>query len=412
VLKKISIISLVCLSIFAAFAYPIYQFYAHKGEANFPPWGWVKLPLNSQAHQHLFNSKYRNEATQALKATHEHRQSINAPGISAAVAIDGELVWVGLSGWADIEAALPMSIDTQFRIGSTSKAVTATALARLIGNGLIDLDSPIAKYHPSLPNTNWGQIKVRHLASHMSGLPHYKQFDDKYGLYKSMALNSHFDDVNDALTLFDTTKLQFEPGTQFSYSTYGTVLLSAVMQEVANKAFLDLLKEEVFYPIGLHSTQDEASAKQSNKLAKFYWNDDGKSEHFRVWREVDLSHRLAGGGLVSTSADLVKLASAYLDRNYLSEQTVSAVWQAQTLDNGEINEQHYAIGWRANEVMLNNERVLAIHHGGVSRGAQSFLITIPEQKISIAVNINSKTADFSEFSRIWRDLATLFISKR
>jgi hypothetical protein len=52
----------------------------------------------------------------------------------------------------------------------------------------------------------------------MSGLPNYKQFDDKWDLYASVALNTHYSDENDALDVFDETQLKFEPGSQFRYT--------------------------------------------------------------------------------------------------------------------------------------------------------------------------------------------------
>jgi serine beta-lactamase-like protein LACTB len=70
----------------------------------------------------------------------------------------------------------------KLRVGSTLKAITVTGLARLLDKQLIDLDAPISEFHHALPNGQWQQIKVKHLASYMSGLPHYKKFDDKLGL--------------------------------------------------------------------------------------------------------------------------------------------------------------------------------------------------------------------------------------
>ena len=76
-----------------------------------------------------------------------HHKTINAPGMSAAVGIDGELVWAGTIGWADIEQGIPVSSNTQFRVGSTSKAITATGLARLLDKQILDLDTPISQFH-------------------------------------------------------------------------------------------------------------------------------------------------------------------------------------------------------------------------------------------------------------------------
>jgi serine beta-lactamase-like protein LACTB len=74
--------------------------------------------------------------------------------MSAAVGIDGELVWVGTISWADIEQGIPVSINTQFRVRSTSKVITATGLARLLDKQILDLDTPILQFHQTLPNVH------------------------------------------------------------------------------------------------------------------------------------------------------------------------------------------------------------------------------------------------------------------
>lgn len=389
--------------------WPVYQFYAHKGSVGFLPWGELDIPDKPAQSQQLYDTNFSQVAKVALQKLEAHRKTINAPGMSAAMGIDGKLIWAGGVGWADIENAIPVSINTQFRVGSTSKAITASGLARLLDKHLLDLDAPISEFHHALPNPQWQQIKVKHLASHMSGLPHYKQLDDKRGLYKSIALTTHYSDVNDALELFDETLLKFTPGSQFSYSTYGTVLLSAVMQEAAGQPFLELMQQQVFTPLELNQTGAESQFVEQGLLADFYWNDGGKSQKVRVWRDVDLSHRLAGGGFVSTSSDLVRLGNAYFNEQFISSETKRKMWTPQRLLNGEINQQNYGIGWRVNQMLIGNKTVNYMHHGGVSRGAQSLLVLIPEYKLSIAININAKTDDFGSFSKIWKELAISFI---
>ena len=276
-LKKVLVL-IVCLMFSLVWLlWPVYQFYAHKGEAAFLPWGELDIPDKAGQSQQVYDAKFSQVAKEAIDKLDAHHKTINAPGMSAALGIDGELVWAGSVGWADIEKGIPVSNETQFRVGSTSKAITATGLARLLDKKLLDLDTPISQFHQTLPNVQWQQIKVKHLASHMSGLPHYKQFDDKLGLYKSIALTTHYSDVNDALSVFDETQLKFEPGSQFSYSTYGTVLLSAVMQEAAGQPFLELMQQQVFTPLELKHTGDEFQFEGQGMLATFYWNDKDKS---------------------------------------------------------------------------------------------------------------------------------------
>jgi len=389
-------------------AWPVYEFYAHKGPLPMPPYGFLDQPDDTPIDNIVAKSEYRAVADQANALLIEHRKKINVPALSAAVAINGKQVWAGAVGWADIATRKPVTTNTQFRIGSSSKALTATGLARLVDKGVIELDTPISRYLTNSPNPKWQTITSRLLASHMSGLPHYKENTDIWGVYQSISLNKHFDDVRQAVKLFDDSELLFKPGSDYSYSTYGIVLLSAVMQQATGNAYLDIMQNQVFSPLEMNATLAEPQDNKPTTLATFYWNNKGRSSQFRPWREVDLSHRLAGGGLISTPSDLVKLGNAYLKNTFISDDTRNVFWTPQHLPGGEVVPTSYALGWRAHQMELHGQKTTIINHGGVSRGAQSWLMIIPEYSMVVAVNINAKTDVFWDFGAVSMQLAKLF----
>jgi serine beta-lactamase-like protein LACTB len=240
-LSKAKVIS-ACFVLFVIWLiWPIYEYFAHKGKFGFPPYyQFIDIPKKTPTNQKLYQETYKLEGNSALELLTSHQNKINAPAISAAVSIDGQLVWAGVSGWADIETKTSATTQTQFRIGSTSKALTGTALARMVDKSLIELNKPISTYMDDIPN-KWHNITARQLASHTSGLPHYKKNTDYLGLYKTASLSTRYERVEASLTVFDDSELLFAPGAEFSYSTLGTVLLSAVMKNAANKPFLDIM---------------------------------------------------------------------------------------------------------------------------------------------------------------------------
>lgn len=242
----------------------------------------------------------------------------------------------------------------------------------------------------------------RQLASHMAGLPHYGENKD-IGAYDSIALQRHFDDLPEALTVFDESPLLCAPEECFHYSSLGTVLLGAVIGAAAGKPYIDVMREEVFEPLGVSSTviaPKRPSAVERHATAYFV---DG--ERFREMRAVDLSHRLPGGGLASTSSDLVKAGSAWFDAEYISPETRTAFWTPQRLNNGEVNEQGYAICFRWREWEVEGAGLARnANHGGVSRGGQSWLLIFPDYEMAIAFNINSNTEEFSDFGGVWEDI--------
>lgn len=391
----------------AAWTYwPLYQFMAHRGEAPFGPFGWVELPDGDAPRAHeVLDPTYRDAGEDALRRLAAWRSRIGAPSLSAAVVIDGELVWRGVSGWSDLAEQAPTDFDTVYRIGSTSKAVTATALARLVDRGLIDLDAPISTYINNLPNPAWADMTARQLAAHMSGLPHYRRNTDEPGQRRTLTLDHYYADVRDSLDVFDGSDLLFEPGDGFHYSTLGTVLLGAVMSEAAGMPYRELVRREVLDPLELTATR-VATPEPEGTMAQFYLRRD---ERYRTWRRVDLSHRLPGGGWASTPTEMARLGAQWLDTAYISDETRNAFWTPQSLNNGEVNEQNYAIGWRWREWEVDGVGIARnANHGGVSRGSQSWLLVFPDQNMVIAFSTNMNTESFSDFGMVYRELLQAF----
>ncbi|WP_160280057.1 serine hydrolase domain-containing protein [Cellvibrio mixtus] len=348
----------------------------------------------------------------ALDLLEQHKTNIHAPAISAAVAIDGKIVWAGATGWANIEKQIPVTTGTQFRTGSTAKALTGTLLAKMVQEGKINLDTPIANYHPHLPNKEWEQLTPRQLASHTSGIPDYiDNTGDWWGFYHLVTLKKRYLSANESLEVFDGTSLLFEPGTQYHYATFNTVLLSAVLETIAGETYLKTMHQKIFTPLNMAATDAEYESRNDATLADFYWNDDGRYPHFRRWRTVDLSHRLAGGGFVSTPSDLVKLGSAWLDDSFISPHIRQQFWQPQVLASGEVNEDNYALGWRWADYEDEHGKLHNANHGGVSRGSQCWLMVIPEQNMAVAVMINSNVQEFWDFGKVSIPLARLFLKQ-
>ncbi len=285
--------------------------------------------------------------------------------------------------------------------------MTATALARLVQRGVIDLDAPISTYFDELPNPAWAEITPRQLASHMAGMPHYGENTDQNGLYKSVALADHYPDVRDALSVFDSSELLGAPGEKFFYSSLGTVLLGATMSEAAGRSYRELMADEVFKPAGAESTiVSPRRSAPTDEIATPYFLDENR---VRAWRAVDLSHRLPGGGWASTPSDLARIGALWLDEDFVTLETRATFWAPQRLNDGSVNEQNYAVGWRWREAegsdfwLANNA-----NHGGVSRGGQAWLLVFPDDNMVLAFTINTKTEEYSDFGDAYADLYRAF----
>ncbi len=385
-----------------------------------PPWGWHKLPSAAISTDQppsdqiptdqTFVPEYRGFAAAALELLLTERARIGTPSLSAAVAQQGEIIWAATAGWASLQPPVPASVNTVYRIGSTSKAVTATAVARLVQSGQLDLDAPISRYVDDLPNPEWQPLTPRQLASHTAGLPGYSENRDWWGVYQTIRLGRRFTSTDDMLAVFDGSELLFQPGTDFHYSSFDSNVNAHVMTRITGLDYPALMQSLVFAPLQMNSTSVDDVSRRSASMATFYrLRADGQ---VRPWRDVDLSLKWPGGGLLSSSSDLVRLGSAWLDDDYIKPSVRQQFWTPQRLASGEINAQSYAVGWRVNTSSLleyQGKPLLHAHHGGVSKGAMSWLVVYPELQLVVAINSNSKAATFQAFAAAETALTKLLL---
>ena len=189
---------------------------------------------------------------QIPELTEKHR----VPGIAAALIREGKVVWTGAYGYADEITARPMTTDTPCRVESISKSVTAWGVMKLVQDGLIDLDTPVAAYLGdwTLPETPYSEaeVTVRRLLSHTAGMP-------------LGTIGVRYDPRGQLPPLEDHIRreavLISEPGRSFSYSNAGYNLLELIIQRVTGEDFAVYMAREVLSPLEMDR-------------AGFLWNGD------------------------------------------------------------------------------------------------------------------------------------------
>ncbi|MFV1988072.1 MAG: serine hydrolase domain-containing protein [Gemmatimonadota bacterium] len=309
---------------------------------------------------------------QASERVREWLAENNLPGASVAVGLDGELVWAEGFGWADLEQRVPVTPLTRFRIGSVSKPLTAAAVALLYERGRLDLDAPVQEYVPSFPEKRW-PISTRQLLGHIAGIRHYRGDEE-------MLSSEQYDGVLEELEIFAADSLLFRPGTDYSYSSYGFNLASAVVEAAAGEPFLDFMRREVFAPIGMRHTVPDDVFRIVPHRASFY----GRDSEGRLWNAsyVDQSNKWASGGFLSTPSDLVIFGFAMLEAELLEPETIDLLWTPLRLESGESTE--YGLGWFIREIGGRP----VIGHGGSSIGGTTAFFIFPDQRMVVAVNSN------------------------
>jgi serine beta-lactamase-like protein LACTB len=297
------------------------------------------------------------------------------PGIAVAVARNGRVVWSEGFGWADLEQRVPVTAATEFRIGSISKALTSSAVGLLVEAGKLDLDAPVQRYVPSFPVKRW-PITTRLVAGHLAGIRHYR--GDEF------LLNRHYDSVLESLDIFKDDSLLFQPGTKFSYSSYGWNLISAVIEGASGENYLPFMRTRVFEPLHLVHTRPEFMDSIIPHRTRYYDRRDG---HWLNAPRVDNSYKWAGGGFLSTAEDLVTYGSALLRPGFLRAETLRLLFASQQTTAGE--ETGYGVGWFIGKDASGRP---VYFHGGGSVGGTSQLLIFPQEGLVVAIVTNMTNA--------------------
>ena len=297
-------------------------------------------------------------------------------GWTATVSKDNEIVFSKGFGLGNYEQQVPVYPDkTKFRIGSVSKALTAAGLGILIDEGKIDLDAPVQQYVPYFPEKKY-EITTRQVAGHLAGIRHYN--GDEF------LSSKYYPTVKDGLQIFLNDTLLFEPGTRYSYSSYGFNLLSAIIEGASGDNFLHFMQSRVFDPLNMTETTAERMDSLILFRAGYYDMDHGKVINAPY---VDNSYKWAGGGFISTSEDLVKFGNAMLNNTLFPEEVKQQLITPQTLANGQ--KTAYGMGFFSGTDDFGRHYY---GHPGGSIGGCSNLIIYPEEKMVVAVITNDTRA--------------------
>lgn len=353
-------------------------------------WGWqmppddLTFPLTSQ-----HAPGWEAAAAKADAVLESIRGSTYAPSVSAAILLDGEVVWAGVIGYADLEHRVPAMPRTAYRIGSSSKAVTSVAMGTLLDQGKVDLDAPLSRYVPDAAGV-LPAITTRQAMSHTAGIRDYaaclcfpviEYFNRR-----------HYDTQRDALRPIEHSGLLFEPGTGFSYTSLGYNISGAVIESVTGQRFADFLAMQVFKPLGMSSSRADTGTPVEGE-AKFY---DVSLKGYKPVFRVDNTNKLPSGGILASPSDLVRLGGQMIHPTLFGTATRDLLATPTRLADGKVNVQNYALGWRSSEKQLRNGTLhtRVLHHHGTALGAVSHFEVYPEEGIAISLLMNVTQARF------------------
>lgn len=318
------------------------------------------------------------------------------PSLQIAVAHGRTLIFNDAFGLADVENNVPATNDTKYRSASIDKWLTATAAFRLVEKGQMDLDIPIQEYCPEFPQKKW-PITARNLLTHTSGIRHNLDFPkliaeastdhertrlENMQIVEQLGEYTRYTDVVTPLDNFANDDLLFEPGTDYSYTSFGYRVLGCVMQGAAGRPFRNIMESEVFTPSSMTDiVDDDAWAIVPGRASGYFLKNDGS-----VLRAAfrDVSENLPAGGHLATAADLISFVHAFNSGDLVSAETRSLMITAPVFAGSEPFEPGYAYGIE----LVNSDIGKWIGHTGSQSGATALVVYFPADDISVAIMTN------------------------
>ena len=299
------------------------------------------------------------------------------PGLSIAIAVDGQLAWSSGFGLADLENAVPALASTVYRTASIGKPMTAVAALQLAASGKLNLDAPIERYCPVFPKKRW-PITARHLLAHTSGIRHY---GGPRGAEEQLSA-VHYESVESALTVFRDDSLLFEPGTRYLYSTYGYTLLGCVIEGAAHEPFMSYMQREVFAPARMQQTRADNPFALIFRRSRGYRRDPAGELTNSPF--ADLSNKMPAGGYVTTVEDLVRFALACSDGTLLQAATWNQMASPFMTRQRKVLNERYGLGWGLDSI----DGELEVFHGGQTPHVTGILALLPRRRFAVAVLMN------------------------
>jgi D-alanyl-D-alanine carboxypeptidase len=338
----------------------------------------------AQAHRHHAAVGPR---LQAIMDRAVRARGSGIPGVALYVRLPGRRVWSGAAGTANVATGAPMRPGDRFRAGSIAKTFVATATLQLAEEGRFSLDDPLTAVLPARETARFpeaGQITVRMLLDHTSGLPEW----DDAAFDRGVAAHPHrrytVDQLLDRAAAMPRTGA---PGERFSYNNTDYNVLGLIVEHATGRSWRDVVRERIVAPLHLAHTSlpEPGTVPRGRDIAHGYQRMGGKVYDFT---DVDSSMADAAGGqaLLTNTADLSRFLRALLaGRLFQTPETVAAMraFLPTPVDHGRIG---YGLGL---ERYMFPGGVEMVGHMGTAAGYRAYMFHLPAQDIDIAMVTNA-----------------------
>lgn len=300
---------------------------------------------------------------------------------SVLVADNGKVIYQKGVGLANMEWTIPNAPDTKFRLGSITKQFTATLILQLVEQGKIKLDGKLTDYLPDYRKDTGAKVTIHNLLSHTSGIPSYTSLP---GFFQNVSRNPYT--VDEFIKKYASGDLEFEPGTKFVYDNSGYFLLGAIIEKVTGRPYEQVLKENIFDPVGMKNSGYDHWGTILNKRATGY---SRTPRGYQTAPYLDMSIPYAAGSLYSTVEDLYLWDQALYGERLLSAKSKELMFKP--------NLNNYGYGFVITKATLappTKLEVPVIQHNGGINGFNTVIVRMTSDKRLIVLLDNAEDGQY------------------
>jgi CubicO group peptidase (beta-lactamase class C family) len=302
------------------------------------------------------------EAIQALRAELERRASNDQFSGSVLIARHGRPVFYGAYGYANRELEIPNTLNTKLRFGSMGKMFTGVAVMQLVQSGAVRLDDSLSDYLPDYPNSDVAAVTIHQLLTHTGGAGDI--FGPEFDAHRL-----ELKELKDYVELYGKRGLHSPVG-EFEYSNYGYILLGRVIEVVSGQSYYDYVRDHIFKPAGMRSTDNLPEEWRIPHLAIPYTRENDSGALQSAEDRLPYRGTSAGGGY-STVRDFLKFVHALTSYRLLNPYYTDLVVTGKVSTPGPVK---YAYGF---EDLTTPNGVRSFGHGGGNQGINGSLSIFP-----------------------------------
>lgn len=310
------------------------------------------------------------------------------------IAENGKTRYEQAFGYREFAQGIPLKKTDIFELASVSKQFTAMVIMMLKEKGLLQYDDPVEKY-VSIP---YKGITIRHLLTHTSGLPDYQDIMDRHWDKSKVAGNA---DIIAYLNQYAPPQL-FEPGTKYTYSNTGYVLLASIAEKASDRDFIEFAGTEIFRKLHMKHTAirtlAEKAATPNFAIGHIYVKekdayiraDSFPSANYTIW----LGNRKGPGRISSTAGDLLKWDQALYTEKLIRKETLEEAFTPTVLKDGKISS--YGFGW---EIIPDTNSGKIVWHNGDNPGYKTEIMRFLQKKATLIILCNNYSDQFENIIR-------------